>query len=172
MAMPTIRLLVLDVDGVLTDGGIMLADDGQEIKRFCAADGVGLRAWARVGLRSAIITGRRGDALMHRLSDLGVSEVIQGSSDKGASLALLEQRTGVPRGEMAYVGDDWPDLPIMRAVGYAIAPANADARVKAVARHVTPRAGGQGAVRDAVEHLLSGLGLLERAVALYDGTNG
>lgn len=162
-----IRLLALDVDGVLTDGGIMLDDLGHEMKRFCAADGVGLRAWARVGLRSAVITGRRGRALLHRLAELGVTEVIQGSGDKAASLAELEQRSGVPRAQIAFLGDDWPDLPVLRAVGYPMAPANADGRVKAVARFVTPRGGGHGAVRDAVEHLLEREGLMEKAVGLY-----
>lgn len=163
-----IRLLALDVDGVLTDGGIMLDDLGHETKRFCAADGVGLRVWARLGRRSAVITGRRGRALLHRLAELGVHEVIQGSGDKAASLAELERSAGVPRAQIAFVGDDWPDLPVLRRVGYAIAPANADPRVKAAARFVTPRAGGHGAVRDAIEHLLEREGLIAQALALYD----
>jgi 3-deoxy-D-manno-octulosonate 8-phosphate phosphatase (KDO 8-P phosphatase) len=165
---PDIRLLALDVDGVLTDGGIMLDDTGREIKRFCAADGVGLRAWSRLGLKVAIITGRRGDALLHRMADLGVSELIQGSSDKAESLRLVEHRTGITRQHIAYMGDDWPDLPILRRVAYPMAPANADRRIRDLARFVAPRRGGDGAVRDAIEHLLDGLGLLPKALGLYD----
>ncbi|MCU0689200.1 MAG: HAD hydrolase family protein [Phycisphaerales bacterium] len=165
--MLNVQMLVLDVDGVLTDGGIHVGPDGQETKRFHVHDGLGMRAWTGLGLKLAVITGRRGPAIGHRLADLGVPLVFQGSTDKGTDLARLAAQSGVAPGAMAYVGDDWPDLPAMTRVGYAIAPANADARVKAVAKYVTLRRGGDGAVREAIEHLLGQMGRLEEAVAMY-----
>lgn len=168
MPTPAIELLALDVDGVLTDGSIYLDADGREIKRFSAADGVALRAWQRLGLRSAIITGRTSDAVLHRAADLGITTVIQGAKDKSASLDDLLRRTGVPADRIAYIGDDWPDLPVLRRVGYPIAVANAAPHVKALARHITSRRGGDGAVREAIEHLLESLRLLDKAVALHD----
>jgi 3-deoxy-D-manno-octulosonate 8-phosphate phosphatase (KDO 8-P phosphatase) len=164
----TIKLLALDVDGVLTDGGIMLDDHGRELKRFCAADGVGLRTWSRLGYRAAIITGRSGSALLHRLRELGIADVIQGSKNKAASLAELHARTGVAPEAMAFLGDDWPDLPVLRRVGYPMAVANADHAVKKAARFVTQRPGGHGAVREAIEHLLGSQGRMKDALGLYD----
>ncbi|MFN0012408.1 MAG: KdsC family phosphatase [Phycisphaerales bacterium] len=163
-----ITLLVLDIDGVLTDGSINLDDDGRETKRFCAADGVGLRTWQRLGYGVAVITGRGGSAVRHRLADLGVAEVVQASTDKAASLRSLAERTGVRPASMAYVGDDWPDRAPMRRVGYPIAVANAAEQVKAVARFVTAHRGGDGAVREAIEHLLDRMGRMGDALALYD----
>ena len=163
-----IRLLALDVDGVLTDGSIILDADGRELKRFCAADGVGLRTWTRLGLPAAVITGRTGDAVLHRMADLGIANVIQGSKDKAAALADLVATSGIPAAHIAFLGDDWPDLPILKRVGYPMAVANAESRVKKVAAYVTTRHGGDGAVREAIEHLLTAKGLIERALALYD----
>lgn len=163
-----IRLLALDVDGVLTDGSIMLDADGRELKRYYAADGVALRTWGRLGLPAAVITGRTSNSLLHRLAELGVGHVIQGSKNKAESLARLVESSGVQPPQMAFLGDDWPDLPVLRRVGYPMAVADAAAEVKAVARFVTARPGGRGAVRDAVEHLLGQMGLLPKALALYD----
>src|SRR5215510_13939254 len=114
----SIVLLALDVDGVLTDGSILLDDAGTETKRFNVRDGFGLRLWGKLGFRSAVITGRTGAALEHRAIELGISEIIQGSQDKGAALEVLVKRTGVPTEQIAFLGDDWPDLAIMRRVGY------------------------------------------------------
>lgn len=165
---PPIALLVLDVDGVLTDGSIMLDDCGREVKRFCASDGVGLRTWARLGYRAAVITGRGGTAVRHRLADLGIAEVVQSSKDKVAALAGVVERTGVPLARAAYIGDDWPDLPPMRRVAYPIAVANAAAAVREAARFTTTRRGGDGAVREAIEHLLDKMGRMGDALRLYD----
>lgn len=162
-------LLGLDVDGVLTDGSIMLDDQGRELKRFCAPDGVGLRTWTRLGLKAAVITGRGGTALLHRLSSLGVPEVIQSSKDKAAALEQLCRRTGVKPEHMAFLGDDWPDLPVLARVGYPMAVANAAREVKAAARFVTAAPGGHGAVREAIEHLLIAKGMLDQALALHRG---
>lgn len=163
-----LALLALDVDGVLTDGSIWLDREGHEMKRYHAADGVALRTWGRLGFQSAVITGRTSTSLLHRLAELGVPHVTQGCKDKGAALKQLEAASGVPAARMAFLGDDWPDLPVLRRVGYPMAVGDAAREVKALAKYVTPRPGGHGAVRDAVEHLLSGMGLLSKAVALYD----
>ncbi len=170
LKLPAVKMLALDVDGVLTDASIVIGPDGRESKRFNAADGVGLRTWTRLGLVCAVITGRRGPAISHRLADLGVQHVVQGSKDKGRDLEALCAATGIAPADVAYMGDDWPDLPILRRVGVPMAPANADARVKAVCRLVTARAGGHGAVREAVEVLLAAMGRLEEGVKLWDGS--
>lgn len=162
-----ITLLGLDVDGVLTDGSILLDDHAVETKRFNVRDGFGLRLWARLGFRAAIVTGRSGDALLHRAKELGLTDVIQGSTNKGESLRLLVERTGIPAAQIAFLGDDWPDLPILRRVGYPMAVADADDEVKRVAAYLTPRPGGRGAVRDAVMHLIGSKGLMEKALSFY-----
>ncbi len=163
-----VELLVLDVDGVMTDGSICYDDNGVETKRFNIRDGLGLRVWMRLGFKAAIITGRGGEAVRKRAAELGLDEVIERSSDKLGDLAALAERTGVEPERMAFLGDDWPDLAPMRRVGYPMAVADAEPLVKEVASFVTPRAGGHGAVRDATEHLLSARGLMEQAVSLYD----
>jgi len=163
-----VRLLVLDVDGVLTDGGILLDDHGNESKRFFVQDGFALRLCEKMGLPVAVITGRRSDVVFHRLADLRVRYVYQGSSDKAADLARLEAESGIPAGEMAFLGDDWPDLPALRRVGYPMAVANATDPVKAASIFTTTRSGGHGAVREAVEHLLAARGQFQTALNLYD----
>ncbi|MBC7770916.1 MAG: HAD hydrolase family protein [Pyrinomonadaceae bacterium] len=162
-----ITLLALDVDGVLTDGSIYIDDLGRETKRFNVRDGFAIRVWARMGFETAIITGRTGTAVQHRAADLKISEVIQGSKDKAGSLALLVERTGVPADRMAFLGDDWPDLSVMKKVGYPIAVADADPAILAIAAHTTRCKGGHGAVREAVEHLLMAKGLFEKAIGMY-----
>lgn len=162
-----VSLLALDVDGVLTDGSILIDDRGRETKRFNIRDGFGLRLWARMGFHTAIVTGRSGAALQHRAAELGISEIIQGAKDKSAALDDLIARTAVPAEQIAYLADDWPDLPALRRVGYPMAVGDADPQVKKLAAFITPSPGGRGAVRDAVEHLLSARGLMERALALF-----
>lgn len=162
-----VELLVLDVDGVLTDGSILLDDDGRETKRFNIRDGLGLRVWMRLGFKAAVITGRTGGAVKHRMAELGIEDVVQGSQRKGEALAGLAVRTGVGLDRIACIGDDWPDLAVMRRVGYPMAVADADPRVRAAAVYVTKSPGGRGAVREAVEHLLDAKGLMDRALALY-----
>lgn len=157
-------MLAMDVDGVLTDGSIMLDDDGREIKRFNVRDGLGITTWMKLGFQTAIITRREGGAVAHRARELGITHVVQGSRDKGLAIDELASASGIPAAEMAFVGDDWPDLPAMRKVGFAVAVADADERVKGVAAMVTTRAGGRGAVREVVEHLLGSKGMMERAL--------
>jgi 3-deoxy-D-manno-octulosonate 8-phosphate phosphatase (KDO 8-P phosphatase) len=163
-----IELLVLDVDGVLTDGSIVHGPDHFELKRFNTKDGFGLRLWAQMGLRAGIITGRSSAAVATRSQELGLNPVIQGSKNKDESFSVMLTTLGLTADRACVMGDDWPDIRIMRRAGYAIAPADAAPEVVAIADHVTRAAGGRGAVREAVEHLLRARGLFDRARSLYD----
>lgn len=161
-------LLALDVDGVLTDGSIMLDDDGREVKRFNVRDGLAITTWLRLGLHAGVITRRAGRAVEHRMRELGVPHVVQGCQDKREAIAKLAETCGVPLAQAAFIGDDWPDLPALRAVGFPVAVGDAAPEVKAAAKFVTIARGGHGAVREAVEHLLVLNGMYDRAVALFD----
>lgn len=149
-----IRLLVLDVDGVLTDGSLLYGPSGEELKRFHVHDGLAMVTARRTGLEVAVISGRESAALGQRLKDLGVTEVQQRVNDKVSALASLMARLGVGPHQVAVMGDDLPDLPLMRRVGLALAPANAVPEVRAAAHWLSRRAGGAGAVREAIEALL------------------
>ena len=168
MALERIRLLCLDVDGVLTDGGISIDDAGHEQKRFHVRDGAAMRMWARLGHETAVITGRDGMALRHRLRELGVRHVISGSKEKGGAFEALLAEIRIGADEAAMIGDDLPDLPILRRCGMPIAVRDASQEVLDVARFVTPRPGGSGAVRDAVEHILKAQNRWTEAVRLFD----
>lgn len=159
----SIRLLVMDCDGVLTTGAITYDDQGHELKQFNVRDGLGLRVWQDLGFVAAIITGRGGAALSRRASELGIQHVIEGCKDKRSAILDLCDQLGIPPAQSAAMGDDWPDLAMFDAVGYAFAPADAHADVRSRASHVTAAKGGHGAVREAVEHLLSAKGLLDQA---------
>jgi 3-deoxy-D-manno-octulosonate 8-phosphate phosphatase (KDO 8-P phosphatase) len=149
-----IRLLVLDVDGVLTDGGLVYAKDGEETKRFDVHDGFAIVAARRVGLEVAIVSGRASDAVTRRMAELGVTEVRQGVGDKAGVVRDLLARRGLAPAEVAAMGDDLPDLPMMEVAGLALAPANAAPEVRRAADWGSRRRGGAGAVREAVEWLL------------------
>lgn len=157
------ELLILDVDGVLTDGSIWYDDAGQEFKRFHVRDGAGMRAWMRLGFKIAIITGRDGTAVMHRMRNLGVEHVLRGVKDKQRATHELCERLGVSPAKAACVADDWADLGMMRLVAFPIAVADADQSVRDAAAWVTTRPGGHGAAREAIEHLLQSKGLLDKA---------
>jgi 3-deoxy-D-manno-octulosonate 8-phosphate phosphatase (KDO 8-P phosphatase) len=149
-----IRLLILDVDGVLTDGGLLYGASGEETKRFHVHDGLALVAARKAGLQVVVLSSRASAAVTRRMTELGVSEVHQGVGDKASALVALCERLGVPAGAVAMMGDDLPDLAAMGRVGLALAPANAVAEVKRAAHWVARRRGGDGAVREAVEMLL------------------
>lgn len=153
-AIEPLRLLCLDVDGVLTDGSINIDDDGRETKRFHVRDGTGLRMWLDAGHDVAVITGRRGMAVRHRARELGIEHVFQGVRDKMAKFGELLTDLNLAASQAAVMGDDLPDLPMMKLCGYPIAVSDAVAEVREVASFVTVRPGGFGAVREAVEHLL------------------
>jgi 3-deoxy-D-manno-octulosonate 8-phosphate phosphatase (KDO 8-P phosphatase) len=165
-----IRLLLMDVDGVLTDGRIRLQSlpDGSalEMKVFSAYDGAGLKMARAVGLRTGLITGRDSPATARRAQEVGMEFVFQ---DRGQKLGAYEEilaESGLRDAKVAYVGDDLPDLPVLTRVGLAIAVANAAPEVKRAAHYVTRRSGGDGAVREVVELLLKAQGKWPQAVEL------
>lgn len=162
-----IELLVLDVDGVLTDGRITYTAGGEELKSFHVRDGSGLAAWRRIGRRTAIITGRSSPAVTKRAAELGIEPVLQGVAEKRAALDEIVRSTAVPLERMGAIGDDLPDLPVLRAVGLAIAVGDACPEVRSAAAFVTMAHGGRGAVREAIEFLLRAQGLWESVVASY-----
>src|SRR5258708_40029752 len=146
-----IKILLMDCDGVLTDGRITLLDDGDELKSFHTRDGHGLVLLHRAGLKSGIISGRTAKAVERRARDLGVSFVYQGILDKIATFNELTSSEALDNGEIAYIGDDVTDIPLMNHVGLAVAVADAVAETKAASHYTTKVAGGFGAVREADE---------------------
>ena len=149
-----IGLVILDVDGVLTDGRLYLGPDGSEWKAFHVHDGLALARAGRAGLAVAVVSGRRAEAVALRCRELGVAEIHQGVEDKVAVYETIRERHGRTDTEVAAMGDDLGDLPLLRRVGLAIAPADAVLEVRRAAHWVTHRAGGQGAVREALEAIL------------------
>jgi 3-deoxy-D-manno-octulosonate 8-phosphate phosphatase (KDO 8-P phosphatase) len=156
-----IRLVIFDVDGVLTDGRLYLADDGNEFKAFHSRDGHGMKMLQNQGVAVAIISGRRSLAVERRMADLGIDYVYMGVQDKLVAFQDLLQRQGLDPAQVAYVGDDVIDLPVMSRVGLAIAVQDADPFVKRHAHWQTPSPGGRGAAREVCELLLEALGRLE-----------
>ena len=153
-----IRLLVLDVDGVLTDGRLYISAAGEELKVFHVRDGSGLVAIQRAGVTVAIISGRDSAAVTRRAGELGIRHVRQGVGDKGAELDRLLAELDVPAEETACVGDDTPDAPMLRRAGLAIGVADAHPALLAAAHWVTRSNGGHGAVREVCDLLLSARG--------------
>ena len=154
-----VRLIAFDVDGVFTDGRFYLSDDGVESKAFHTQDGFGIRQLITAGISVAVISGRRSGAVEKRMQELGVPYVIQGCKDKVAALDTILEELGIAPDECAYVGDDVPDLPLLRRVGVSIAVANAVATVRMQCDYLTTASGGAGAVREACELLLSTQGI-------------
>jgi 3-deoxy-D-manno-octulosonate 8-phosphate phosphatase (KDO 8-P phosphatase) len=149
-----VEVLVLDVDGVLTDGGIVYGTGDLETKEFHVRDGSGLKLWNLSGKRSAIITGRRSPVVDVRAWELGVELVIQGASEKSAGFREVLQKFGILPEAVCYVGDDLPDLPPLNQAGLAVAVADACPEARAAAHYLTRRPGGRGAVREVVELIL------------------
>ena len=159
-----IKLLILDVDGTLTDGGIYYDSTGNELKKFSVKDGAGLVALRRAGVQVMICTGRECEAVRRRAADLHLEYVYQNVGNKAAFLCDFFREHGLSREEVAYCGDDWNDLAAMALCGFVACPADADAAVKARADYVCPQKGGEGAVRGAAEEILRREGRLESAV--------
>lgn len=162
-----VRLLIIDVDGVLTDGGLFFDNRGEEYKRFNSLDGQGIRMALDGGIEIAVITGRQSHIVDHRMRDLGVSRIYQGSRDKLPAFEQLLRDTGLEAAQAAYVGDDLPDLPIMRRAGFAIAVQNAQDFVKQHSDWVTCARGGEGAVREVTDFILASQDLLDAQQASY-----
>ncbi len=156
-----VRLLIVDIDGVLTDGGLHFDNRGEEYKTFNSLDGHGLRMLLDSGIEVAVITGRQSEIVNHRMGDLGVKHIYQGNRDKLPALEKLLQTLEIDAADAAYVGDDLPDLPIMQRVGFAIAVQNAHGFVKQHCDWVTSASGGHGAVREITDFILQAQGLLE-----------
>jgi 3-deoxy-D-manno-octulosonate 8-phosphate phosphatase (KDO 8-P phosphatase) len=150
-----VKVLVLDVDGVLTDGRLYISAAGEELKVFHVRDGSGLVAAQRAGITVAIISGRNSPAVTRRAAELGIRHVMQGIGDKAVELDRLLQELGVDAEEVACVGDDTPDLPMLRMAGLAVAVADAHPALDSEVHWVTTSGGGRGAVREVCDLLLS-----------------
>jgi 3-deoxy-D-manno-octulosonate 8-phosphate phosphatase (KDO 8-P phosphatase) len=173
-----IKVLLYDVDGVLTNGDIIIIPDpvsatdpnhlsGTEVKAFNAHDGMGISVARLAGLKIGFVTKRNSRVVAIRARDLKIDHVYQGQHNKRDALDKIIADEGCTLDEIAYVGDDIIDLPVLRVVGFAIATANARAQVKAVAHYITPLPGGQGAGRDAIDFILTAQGLLDSTIEAY-----
>ncbi|MGD9600497.1 MAG: KdsC family phosphatase [Gammaproteobacteria bacterium] len=155
-----VRVAVFDVDGVLTDGSILLGPDGEEYKQFNVRDGQGMTMLREAGIELAVITGRQSSVVAHRMTELGVRFVYQGRRDKLEALDQLCEEAGVAADRLSYLGDDLPDIPVMRRVGLPIAVADAHPAVFGVACCRTSAPGGRGAAREVAEFLVHACGRL------------
>lgn len=160
-----IRVLLFDVDGVLTDGGVYMHADGSESKRFDIKDGAGIVLARRAGLAVGVISARQSASTLHRARQLGMDPICQGVSDKAATLDDLARRRGWDPLDIAYMGDDVVDLPVLTRVGLAACPADAVPEVRAVAHVISAHAGGHGAARSLIEDILRAQGRWDALVA-------
>jgi 3-deoxy-D-manno-octulosonate 8-phosphate phosphatase (KDO 8-P phosphatase) len=166
LAAQGIRVAFFDVDGVLSDGGLYLSHEGEPLKRFNILDGLGLKLIAQAGITPVVITGRDSPALRARLAALSITHAHFGTEQKLAAAEDTLKQLGLQWKDAAAMGDDWPDLPVMKRAAFACAPANAHAEVKAIAHHVTSSAGGHGAAREFCDVMLVASG---RYAALLEG---
>ena len=150
-----IRMLVLDVDGVLTDGKLYFDHAGNEMKAFNTRDGLGMKALQRCGIEVAVITGRKSEAVTQRMTQLDVQHLYQGREDKLNAFLHLLEKTGLDAQQVCFAGDDWIDLPVLLRVGLAVSVADAEDRVKDQAHWITSRNGGDGAVREICNLILA-----------------
>ena len=162
-----IRLIIFDVDGVLTDGSLFFGDDGQEYKAFNSRDGHGMKMLQQSGVEIAIITGRTSQVVEHRMKNLGIQRVYQGCLEKLPAFEALLKEVGLNPEQVAYVGDDVVDLPVMTKVGMAIAVQDAHELVKQHAHWTTPHGGGRGAARDVCELIMKAQGSLDAKLQSY-----
>ena len=156
-----IRMLLFDCDGVMTDGHVVLGNDGLELKFFAATDGIGLKMWKRAGLLSGCITGRASQGLERRAGELKFDELHQSVTRKGDVLADIMKRHGLTREEVAYIGDDLNDLSVGTRVGLFFVPANHHPSIRSYADYVLSSRGGEGAVREALDLILINKGLMD-----------
>lgn len=151
-------MLVLDVDGVLTDGKLYFDHAGNEMKAFNTRDGLGMKALQRVGIEVAVITGRKSEAVAYRMNQLGIEHVYQGREDKLSAFLHLLETTGLDAEQVCFAGDDWIDLPVLIRVGLAVSVADAEDHAKQQAHWITRRNGGHGAVREICNLILEAQG--------------
>ncbi len=162
-----IQILVMDVDGVLTDGTIIINADGSESKFFNSLDGHGIRMWRRAGLKVAFLSGRSSESTKYRAEQLEVDYCLQDCHNKLDGLENFLEQSGLSAREVAYIGDDLPDLPPIRYVGFGVTVANAVDEVKQYADYVTARRGGSGAVREVIEYILRNTGRWRELMKRY-----
>ncbi|RZL39969.1 MAG: 3-deoxy-D-manno-octulosonate 8-phosphate phosphatase [Rubrivivax sp.] len=165
-----IKLAIFDVDGVLTDGRVYIGERGEEFKAFSTLDGHGLKSLQQVGIVPVIITGRDSPGVRRRVADLGLDHAVYGVKDKLAVAEPLLRQFGVSWGEVAAIGDDWPDLPLLSRAGFAGAPPGAHAEVLAIAHHVMRAPAGFGAAREFCDLLLMAAGHYERLLHSHHDT--
>lgn len=164
-----VRLMAFDVDGTLTDGGLYVGAGGEVHKRFSVRDGLGLVLLREAGIGVAIVTGRRSEIVERRARELGIETVLQSVADKADAMRSLCGRAGLTPAQAGFMGDDWPDLPAMRAVGFAATVPGAADEVRRVAHWTASVPAGHGAVRELAEHLLRVQGRLDAALGRFDG---
>lgn len=162
-----IKLVIFDVDGVLTDGSLYIDAEGRELKVFHSRDGHGMKMLQNSGVDIAVITARTSEAVAHRMASLNIKHVYQGQQDKLAAFKVLLEKLALDAQHVAYVGDDVIDLPVMRRVGLAIAVQDAHYLVKKHAHWQTPSVGGRGAARDVCEMVMEAQGTLETQLGRY-----
>lgn len=162
-----IKILLLDVDGVLTDGSLIYSQEGKESKSFNTQDGFGLRLLQDAGIEVGIITARSSEALERRARDLKISHLYQGASNKLEAYKEIVKKTGLKPFQIAYMGDDWLDMVLLKRVGLAVAPANAVTEVKEIVHYTTEQSGGHGAVREICNLLLEGMGRYKEMLQEY-----
>ena len=162
-----IKLLALDVDGVLTDGSIIIGQVGELSKHFDARDGMGISLALRHGIEIALITGRHSEIVLHRAMELGISAIYENVVYKGQVLEQVCQEMGIPMEQAAFMGDDLNDLPAFGRAAVSFAPADAAPEVRERAMFVSTKNGGHGAVRDVIEHILKAKGLWQQIVDSY-----
>ena len=162
-----IKLVVFDVDGVLTDGSLFFGDDGQEYKAFYSRDGLGIKLLQRTGVEVGIITARSSQLVNHRMENLGIEHLYQGRLDKITAFKEMITKLNVSPEQTAYVGDDVVDLPVMKQVGLAIAVQDAHPFVKKHAHWITEHNGGRGAARDVCELIMEAQGTLDEQLNYF-----
>jgi len=149
-----IRLIILDIDGCMTDGKIIYTENGDEIKAFNVKDGLAIKSWQRLGHHVAIITGRKSDIVRRRAQELGIEHLYQGIKDKAAKVDELMEKLSIAPREIAAIGDDLNDYGMLEMAGYSFVPANASHYVKSIADTVLENPGGEGAVREMIESVV------------------
>ena len=167
LAAQGVRVAFFDVDGVLTDGGLLMSEDGETLKRFHILDGLGLKLLQKAGITPVVITGRDSKPLRKRLQALGVTHVHYGTEDKRPAAEKTLAALGLDWSQAAGMGDDWPDLPVLRRCAIAVAPPHAHVEVRAAARYVTQAAAGRGAAREFCDLLLVASGHYARLLETY-----
>lgn len=162
-----IKLLAMDVDGVLTDGGLLIGSDGTEFKNFNLLDGHGIRMWHRAGFKTAVISGRKSGATQIRVEELEISFIYQPCDNKLDCFNDILAKSGLEPKNIAYIGDDVMDIPLVKRAGFGIAVANAVNELKSCAHYITSGKGGNGAVREVIEYILKNTGKWDELMQRY-----